>query len=80
MIDLWRDGMHDHQLIACNFVAELLQKLVEGIVVALHERVGFGGEQVVEQPCPLKEIDHFVDISTMVKSAYGISDCCNTLE
>jgi len=47
--------MHNHQRIACSPVAEFLQKAVEAIVVALHERVGFGREQVVEQSRPLKE-------------------------
>jgi hypothetical protein len=71
--------MHDHQRIACSPVAELLQELVENIVIALHERVGFGGEQVVEQPRPLKETDKFVDVSVVVRSTYGISGPHNTL-
>ena len=59
--------MHDHQRIACSSVAELLQKVVEDIVVSLHECVGFGGEQVVEQPRPLKETDKFVDTCIMAQ-------------
>jgi len=43
--------MYDHQGFP---VIELLQKLVEGIVIVLHERLRFGGEQVIEQPRPLK--------------------------
>jgi len=58
--------MHDHECTAYSLVTELLQKLVEDIVVALHEGLGFEGEQVLEQPHPLKEIDQFVDISIMV--------------
>jgi len=72
--------MHNHQRIACSPVAELLQKVVEDIIVALHERVGFGGEQVLEQSRPLQETDKFVDFSVMVKSTYGISGSRNTLE
>jgi len=74
--------MHDHQRIACSPVAELLQKLVEDIIIVLHERLGFGGDQVLEEPRPLKETDKFIDISAMVKSAYGISgsNSHNTLE
>jgi len=72
--------MHDHECIACSLVTELLQKLVEDIVVALHERVGFGGEQVLEQPRPLKEFNKFVDIRVMVKSTYGNSGFYNTHE
>jgi len=51
IIDLRRkifpNAMHDYQRIACSPVPELLQKLVEDIVVALHERVRFGGEKFV---------------------------------
>jgi len=72
--------MHDHQRVAYSPVTELLQKLVKGVVIALDELVGFGREQVREEPHPLKEIDQFVDISGMVKSAYGISGSRNTLE
>jgi len=72
--------MHDHQRIACIPVAELLQKLVEDIVVALHERVGFGGEQVLEQSRPLKETDKFVNINVMVTLTYGIPGSHNMLE
>jgi len=72
--------MHNHQRIAYSPVAELLQKVVEDIVEALHERVGFGGEQILEQPCPLKEINQFIYTSVMIKSTNGISDSHNTLE
>jgi len=72
--------MHNHQRISCSPVPELLQKLVEDIVVALHKRDGFGGEQVCEQSRPLKETDKFVNISVMTKSAYGISGSHNMLE
>ena len=58
----------------------LLQKLVEGIVVALHERVGFGGEQVREQPRPLKKTNKIIKISVVVASTYGISGSHNRLE
>ena len=47
--------MHNYQRIGCSPVAELLQKLVEDIVVAPHDRVRFGGEQVLDQPRPLQE-------------------------
>ena len=72
--------MHDHQSIACSPVAELLQKLVEDIVVALYQRVGFEGEQVREQPRPLEETDRFIDTSVIVTSTYGISGSHNMLE
>ena len=72
--------MHDHQRIACSPIAELLQKLVEYIAIALHDRLCFGENQVLEQPCPLKEIDKFIDINVMVKSAHGISGSHNTPE
>ena len=47
--------MHNHERIACGPVAELPQKFVEDIGIALHERLGFGGEQVNEQPRPLEK-------------------------
>ena len=71
--------MYDHQRIARSPVTELLQQLVKDIIVALHECVGFG-EQVLEQSHPLREIDQFIDISTMDKSLYGISGSHNMLE
>ena len=74
------NAMHNHQRIACSPVAEFLQKVVEDIVILLHERVGFGRENVREEPRPLEEIDKFVDISGMVKSTYGISGFHNMLE
>jgi len=71
--------MHDYQRIACSPVAELLQKPVEDIDVALHACVGFG-EQVLEQPRPLKETDQIINTSGMVKSPYGISGSRDMLE
>ena len=61
--------MHDHQCIAYSRAEELPQKPVEDIVIALHECLGLGGEQVLEQPRPLKETDKFVNISVMAKSS-----------
>ena len=78
--EIFPNAMHNHQRIACSLVTELLQKLVEDIVIAQHERVGFGGEQVLEQPYPLKETNKFVEISVMVKSTYEMSGSRNTLE
>jgi len=82
IIDLRREvfpnAMHDHQRIACSSVIKLLQNLVEDIVIALHGRLGFGGEQILEQPRPLKETDKFVNINVTTKSAYGISGSHNT--
>ena len=72
--------MHDHQRIACSPVTKLLQKLVEDIVIVLHERLGFGGEQVLDQPRSLKETDKSVKISVMTKSAYRIFGSHNMLE
>ena len=71
--------MHDHQRIGCSPVAKLLQKVVEDIAIVLHERLRFG-DQVLEQPRPLKETNKLIDMSDMVKSAHGISDSHNTLE
>ena len=59
---------------------ELLQKLVEDIVVALHQHVGFGGEQVLQQSRRLQETDKLVDFSVMAKSTYGNSGSHNILE
>ena len=72
--------MHDYQRIACSPVVELLQKLVEDIIVILHERLGFGGEQVLKQPRPLKKLDKFVNTSVITKSTYEISGSHNMLE
>ena len=74
------DAMHDHQRIPRSPIAELLQKLFKDIVIVLHERLGSGGDQVLEQPRPLNETDKLVDISVKTKSAYGISGLHNTLE
>ena len=46
--------MHDHQRVACSLVTELLQKFVEGVVVALYTRIG-PGNKILEQPRPLHE-------------------------
>ena len=72
--------MHDHQRITCGPVTELLQKLVEHIAIVLHERLCFGGDQVLDQPRSLKETDIFIGIGIMVKSAYEISGSHNMLE
>ena len=72
--------MHDHQRIAYSLVAELLQKVFEGIVVVPHERLAFGGEHVLEQPRPSKRTDKFINISIMAKSAYEILGWHNMLE
>ena len=49
--------MHDHQRIARSPIAKLLQKLVEDIIIVLRERLCFG-DQVLEQPLPLKGINN----------------------
>ena len=72
--------MHDHQRIACSPVAKLLQKFVQDIVIVLNERLCFGGDQVLDQPHPLKETDKIVNISIMVKSAYRMPGSHNMLE
>ena len=71
--------MHYHQCVACSPVAELLKKLLENIAIVLHERLVLRGEQVLEQPRPLKETDKFVNINGQV-SFYGISGWYNMLE
>ena len=72
--------MHDHQRITCGPVTEPLQKLVEDIAIVLHERLCFGGDQVLDQPRSLKETGILVNIIVTVKSAYEISDSHNMLE
>ena len=51
------NAMHNHQGIAYSPVATLPPKLVEDIVVVMHERLGFGRVWVLEKPRPLKETD-----------------------
>ena len=72
--------MHDHQCITSSPVTKLLQKLVEYIVIILHEGLCFGGDQVLDQPRSLKETGILVDIIVTVKSAYEISGSHNMLE
>ena len=70
--------MHDDHRSTCSPVAELLQKLVEDIIIVLHE-CDVVGEEILEQPHPLKETNKFVDTSVMVKSTHRISGSHNTL-
>ena len=72
--------MHDHQCITRSPVTKLLQKLVEDIVIVLPERLCFGGDQIRDQPHPLKETDKIVNIGIMVKSAYKMPGSHNILE
>ena len=78
--EIFPNIMHDQSRLGCSLIEEVLPKLVEDIVIFLHFFFHFGGEQVLEQPLPLKETGKFVDIRVVVRSTYKIPGPYNTLE